>query len=766
MLKTNKKEITRNGQSEQAPRLAAQEEGNDGRGAQETQGALRQDGSGKRNRTEKASRVQAHSILESDGWSKESAKDLAGYMTESAAENDGSFPSIRPVTLDSIRNEKHRTATKQAIERLQAKGLEVFLYTDSSEFAGGYTANGRIYLNVQRRNINFVAEHEHAHILATYVMRMKAYLLDNAGLVNKYHKARNIDLERQGYQAEAFDFDNLATELACDVYAQLRTGEESASSLGMSDMELQELCEQAAQIVDDIVGDDSLQVADKPFYERRSFGEQVDEVVAGTFDKTGNLVYVGMTPQSLRNILDWPDLPVLMRPEKVYQNFVSEEQAKQDGRFKQGESYHALGRKLKNINNLLNAPVAIIKSTTDDGDLRIVTVTMELDDSGDVIVAALDVDQLKRNDKRIIFANTLLSVYGKDSLFSFFQAAASEDRILFVDKQKNQRLPVAGGLQLPVGITDADYSSNLTQYKQLVNSRTEKNSAKYSMQNDAQKDTSKHTADETLSDGSYSRTKGFNESQANSESNEKSNDFIRLTDEDIDNFPGSLYEYLEKSLPTNEASKVTQMIQRIDADARTGQLRGSYLLITSSMCYNICIRGLDNYSIGVFDKNRSDIYEREFNAQREKIDRAAGRSRSNERGYDRNSMYSHSEQQGWANADSDTAREKTTHRATGKDDTSGYNDGRVTADNSIHQAPSNEGAFSSDEKTDYSRRRGETLPIETSKLASLTEEDLTNLVSGLKNVRSWALPNSFHCKSNSISLPSDKQFRQLRGRCP
>lgn len=542
VLKINKrmKEAQNNAQQgKQASQLAVEAEGNDGGGAQEARGALQEDGQSKFDRSKKASRLEAHRLLRANGWGKDSAADLTRYMTDAAAENDGDYPMLIPAALESVKDKTQQSKAKQAVERLQAKGLEVFLYTDSLDFAGGFTINGMIYLNAARGNINFIAEHEHAHNLAGYIMAMKSYLLDNTKAVKQYHDARNLDLERQGYEREAFDFDLLAAELACDVYAQLRTAEESALTFGMTDMELQELCEKAADILESIA-DEEPTGNGTGFYDRRSFSEQVDAVLDGTFDKSGNLVYIGQTPSSLRRILGWLDLPMLMRPEKVYLNAVSQARAKQDHRYKEGEEYHALGHKLKNLPNMLDTPVAIIKSNKDATDERILLVTTETNSDGEVIVIALDTDRIGRLDNRKVFANVVLSAYGKRSLYEYLRTSNAEGRILFIDKQKSQRLTSAGGVQFPVGIIDTDYTENLSQYRELVKTRIGKNPARNSIPATPENDTNASYSRRSSADAS------LNAEQADKLSSEAIREVQSIGRKSINEFTG---EDIKKAEP-------------------------------------------------------------------------------------------------------------------------------------------------------------------------------------------------------------------------
>lgn len=117
-------------------------------------------------------------------------------------------------------------------------------------------------------------------------------------------------------------------------------------------------------------------------YSQRDYSEQVDEVKNNTHDPN-NHVYMGTTPTSLANILGLPKLPMLITAQHVYSMAVSEQQAKQEGRYKTRMNYHALGwDTVKKLPEYINRPAMIIKSNTDPSDARFVVVTGETDQSG------------------------------------------------------------------------------------------------------------------------------------------------------------------------------------------------------------------------------------------------------------------------------------------------------------------------------------------------------------------------------------------------
>lgn len=195
-------------------------------------------------------KLEAYEVLRSHGWDRESARSLEQYVNDSEAET-GSRAVPKPADEAAL-TEEQRQRVANVRKLLKGKRIRVYFYTDESGFAGGYTSGGAIYLDAMRPDIEFLASHEAAHNNAAYIAKMQVLLLNHADKVNKWMKAFNRDLVSRGYPMRALAFDEAATELACDVFAALETGNMVNRAMGLTIDELTELCEAADEIIDEV----------------------------------------------------------------------------------------------------------------------------------------------------------------------------------------------------------------------------------------------------------------------------------------------------------------------------------------------------------------------------------------------------------------------------------------------------------------------------------------------------------------------------------
>lgn len=205
--------------------------------------------------------------------------------------------------------------------------------------------------------------------------------------------------------------------------------------------------------------------------ERERFAQQVDEVRKNTFNAS-NHVLMGSTPVGISKVLDLPQIPVMMTPTHVYSIAVSKAQAVQDGKYSKKRNYHDLGWNLvKELPQILDRPVAIIKSNNDPDDARFVVVTNKTDSSGRPVVVAFEPGGTGRHFNIEFVSNVMLSGYGRNSFQNFLQTAKTENRILYANKKNSQTNKGSPGVQFPDAIFAFDYSSNLSQFKVAVKKR-------------------------------------------------------------------------------------------------------------------------------------------------------------------------------------------------------------------------------------------------------------------------------------------------------
>ena len=221
------------------------------------------------------------------------------------------------------------------------------------------------------------------------------------------------------------------------------------------------------------------------FSTKEPLGTQIDNVLSGADTNTTH-VYVGKTFKVLKE-LGIKDMPMLITSEHVYSIIKTEEQAREEGKYKRKTNYHGLGKnQFLNTIERLQDPAFIIKSNTDDADTRIVLVTNAMDNEGHYIVGAIRPNGYGTIENKKRLANIILSIYGKKNLSHYIQKAYQEDRIIKINPERKSTPRV----QFPNGIFNQDYIDNLAHYKTIVNNNISKN-----IKNDTKKLKSETNAD-------------------------------------------------------------------------------------------------------------------------------------------------------------------------------------------------------------------------------------------------------------------------------
>ena len=221
------------------------------------------------------------------------------------------------------------------------------------------------------------------------------------------------------------------------------------------------------------------------FSTKEPLGTQIDNVLSGADTNTTH-VYVGKTFKVLKE-LGIKDMPMLITSDHVYSIIKTEEQAREEGKYKRKTNYHGLGKnQFLNTIERLQDPAFIIKSNTDDADTRIVLVTNAMDNEGHYIVGAIQPNGYGTIENKKRLANIILIIFGKKNLSHYIQKAYQEDRIIKINPERKSTPRV----QFPNGIFNQDYIDNLAHYKTIVNNNISKN-----IKNDTKKLKSETNAD-------------------------------------------------------------------------------------------------------------------------------------------------------------------------------------------------------------------------------------------------------------------------------
>ncbi len=195
------------------------------------------------------------------------------------------------------------------------------------------------------------------------------------------------------------------------------------------------------------------------------FSEQVDAVLSGA-DTTSTHIKISNTPKILRDV-GLPNLPILMTAKHL-------KSVTQESGTDNSVNYHGLDVKvIKKLPELLADPVMIMDSLTHDD--SIVVLTEIVDKENRPVIAAVKMNGVGRQDGKIISANILTSVYGKDNFNSFIRKNVEEGAVLYWNKEKSQALSVNPGVQFPDVMATLDSDTIIRKAKAFVNTSAEKN---------------------------------------------------------------------------------------------------------------------------------------------------------------------------------------------------------------------------------------------------------------------------------------------------
>ena len=213
--------------------------------------------------------------------------------------------------------------------------------------------------------------------------------------------------------------------------------------------------------------------AEKPTKDQRysisdRLGEDLRKVFDGTYKAESGEVYIGETSNFLTDVIGADALHVTMPANKAYSAMATEAQAKKDGRYRQNVNYHGLGADgLQRVLNASENPVAAFADTTGENGKRasnIVLVTGESGKGGPIVVIETLNTKGTLNGKRID-ANKIITSYDRAALISDLEAAASDGRLLYLDKKRSQAalagVPAANSL---AAIQGGDFITNIRNF--------------------------------------------------------------------------------------------------------------------------------------------------------------------------------------------------------------------------------------------------------------------------------------------------------------
>ena len=160
----------------------------------------------------------------------------------------------------------------------------------------------------------------------------------------------------------------------------------------------------------------------------------------GRRKERNNDIYIGESSKILTDVTGAEKLQVTMPVKKAYAATVSEEQAKKDGRYDKDLNYHDLGKQglLNVLNASENPAMVIVPREGKQGILwdRLLLVTNQTDSNNNNIVVVQKIQTSANIENKTVKSNKIVTAYGKDTLQNQIKEAGSDNRILYLNKNK------------------------------------------------------------------------------------------------------------------------------------------------------------------------------------------------------------------------------------------------------------------------------------------------------------------------------------------
>lgn len=192
-------------------------------------------------------------------------------------------------------------------------------------------------------------------------------------------------------------------------------------------------------------------------HKEKTFAEQVDEVLAGTFPFYSALK-VCDTPDIMLKI-GCQQLPILY----TQRHLKNALQPLDDKEHKHGLKIE----QIKSLPDLLENPIMIMDSLSRDD--SIIIVTEENDLNNNPILISIRPNGMGRYELQEIDSNFITSVYGRNRFDKFLRSAIEEEKILYCNKTKSQTLFERWGEQYSELTNNLDFDKIIHQSKNIVN---------------------------------------------------------------------------------------------------------------------------------------------------------------------------------------------------------------------------------------------------------------------------------------------------------
>ena len=249
---------------------------------------------------------------------------------------------------------------------------------------------------------------------------------------------------RRGYKKEASQLINAKSS---DVTVKTGSANASIDSIRNNGKEVKSTSTDDMDIVDSFVSEYKekhkvIEYSDHDLegdikYSIRDFAEQVDEVLAGTFDRT-NAVFVGNTPEILRKVGLNGDLPMLTTASHIRKAVLPKDERSHQ---------HGLTEKqVKRLPQEIASPVMILDSLNENSN-SVIVVTSMIDRDKMPVIATIRADGTGTYNDVEVNSNFLTSYYGRRNFAGFIDRMVETDNVLYVDKKRATSLEAQSSSQ-------------------------------------------------------------------------------------------------------------------------------------------------------------------------------------------------------------------------------------------------------------------------------------------------------------------------------
>lgn len=176
---------------------------------------------------------------------------------------------------------------------------------------------------------------------------------------------------------------------------------------------------------------------------KKTFEDQVDDVLSGSYIGRGQIEVSSKTPKILQDI-GFPDRPILISRTVIEKN---------------ASKHNLTAEQIKALPKNMEEPFLIMKSATESS--SVVEYIQAVDKNNKPIMVAVKMDKPGYLNNKYIQANIVTSEYGRDNFEEHVKLGISKNEILYYNEKRLLNLPVNSRVKFPRIIEDLKPYDNI-----------------------------------------------------------------------------------------------------------------------------------------------------------------------------------------------------------------------------------------------------------------------------------------------------------------